>query len=178
MNIWRRIRLKKLSPKSKHGVSSKNIWTGDFYPYKQELYLKITSLNQENLKLEEYVREFEQLQMRVYLKEEPKLKISRSIKGLSLSIANKIKMDLQPYLSFDDVCHLVVKVEKQLNGWKFFQTISIRPQSTPKDYSSTNKVDTTPMPIKTLDKGKGIVSEPPKRLEGKKCFKCHDYGYF
>jgi len=29
--------------------------------YKQELYLKITCLNQENLKVEEYIREFEQL---------------------------------------------------------------------------------------------------------------------
>ena len=30
-------------------------------PYKQELYLEITSLNQGNLKVEEYIREFEQL---------------------------------------------------------------------------------------------------------------------
>jgi len=26
--------------------------------------------------------------------------------------------------------------------------------------------------------GKGIASEPPKRLEGNKFFKCHGYGYF
>jgi len=31
--------------------------------YKQELYLKITSLSKENLKVEKYIREFEQLQL-------------------------------------------------------------------------------------------------------------------
>ena len=55
--------------------------------YKQELYLKITSLSQENLMVEEYIRMFEQLQMRVGFHEEPELKIARFIKGLSLSIA-------------------------------------------------------------------------------------------
>jgi len=63
--------------------------------YKQELYLKITSLNQENLKVEEYIKEFEQHQMRVGLVEEPKLKIARLIKRLSPSIASKV--ELQPY---------------------------------------------------------------------------------
>ena len=86
--------------------------------YKQELYLKITYLNSENLKVEEYIREHEQLQMRVGLDEEPELKIARFIKGLSPSIASKV--ELQSYLSFDDVCHLAIKVEKQLKGWQPF----------------------------------------------------------
>jgi len=77
--------------------------------YKQELYLKITSLNQENLKIEKYIKEFKQLQMRVGLDEEPELKIARFIKKLSSTIANK--MDLLPYLSLDDVCPLAIKVE-------------------------------------------------------------------
>jgi len=34
------------------------------------------------------------------------------------------------------------------------------------------------MPIKAFEKGKGITSEPLTKLEGKKCFNCHDYGYF
>jgi len=78
--------------------------------YKQELYLKITSLNQENLKAEEYIREFKRLQMKVNLDEEPELKIARFIKGLSLSIVSKV--ELQPYLSFNNVHHLAIKVEK------------------------------------------------------------------
>ena len=52
--------------------------------------------------------------MIVGLDKELKLKIARLIKGLSPSIANKV--DLQPYLSFDDVWHLAIKVQKQLQG--------------------------------------------------------------
>jgi len=78
--------------------------------YKQEVYLKITSLSQENLKVEESIREFGQLQMRVGLNEDVELKVVRFIRGLAPNIANKI--DLQPYLFFDDVCHLSIKVKK------------------------------------------------------------------
>jgi len=98
--------------------------------------------------------------------------IPRFIKGLSPSVANKV--ELQPYLSFDDVCNLAIKTKGQLNARKSFQTTSSNwPQRTPKSFSSHNKIDTTPSLVKALDKGKGIASEPPNRLEGKKCFKCH-----
>jgi len=86
--------------------------------YKQELYLKVNSLNQENLKVEGHIRECEQLQMSIGLDEESELKIARVIKGLSPSIAYQV--NLQPYLSFIDICHLVIKVKKQLKGQKPF----------------------------------------------------------
>jgi len=86
-----------------------------------------------------------------WLRWRTKLKIARLIKGLFPSIANKV--DLEPYLSFDDVCHLVVKVEKQLKGQKTFQTASsIHPSSTPKGYSMLNKAITAPTAVKTLKK--------------------------
>jgi len=44
--------------------------------------------------------------MKVSLGEEPELKIAWFIKELSDSIVNKV--DLKPYLSFDDVCHLAI----------------------------------------------------------------------
>ena len=47
--------------------------------------------------------------------------------------------------------------------------------SNPKGYSAPNKTTTISPAIKALDKDKGISSEPPKRLEGKKYFKCHGY---
>ena len=47
-----------------------------------------------------------------------------------------------------------------------------------KGFSSYNKVGTTPAPIKTLNRGYEIASKPPKKLESKKCFKCHVYGHF
>jgi len=46
--------------------------------------------------------------MRVGLNEKAKLKIARFIKRLSPNITNKV--ELQPFLSFDDVCHLAIKV--------------------------------------------------------------------
>jgi len=48
--------------------------------------------------------------MRVELNENNGLTIARFIKGLSLSIANKV--ELQSYLSFNGVCHLAIKSEK------------------------------------------------------------------
>ena len=65
-----------------------------------------------------YPRVLEQLQIRVSLHEELELKLSRLIKGLSHRIANKV--DLQPYLSFDDPSHLAIKFRKQFKGRKPF----------------------------------------------------------
>jgi len=58
--------------------------------------------------------------MRDGLSKESELKIVRFIKGLSLNVYKKV--DLQLYLSFDDVCNLAIKVEKQYKGRNFFHT--------------------------------------------------------
>lgn len=87
-------------------------------------------------------------------------------------------MELQPYLSFDDVCNLAIKNEKHLRVENPFKTLLKLPEGTHKGFSSHNKVDATPTAIKTLYRGKGITSEPPNMLEGKKCFKCYSYGHF
>jgi len=58
--------------------------------------------------------------MRVGLDEELELKIARFINELSLTIASNV--ELQPYLTFDDVCHLAIKIEKQFKGMKTLHT--------------------------------------------------------
>ena len=132
--------------------------------YKQELYLKITTLSQENLWVEWYIWEFEQLHMRVGLNDDNEHIIGRFVKGLSPSIAHKV--ELQPHLSFNNVCHLAIKIEKQLKGLKLVITPSShRPLSTPNSFPSYNKGDITSIPIKTIDKAKGITSKPPKKRE-------------
>ena len=141
--------------------------------YKQELYLKINSHKKQNLKVEEYNMELEQVQMRVGLDEEHKLKIARFIKGLSPSIANKVY--IQAYLFFDDVCHLAIKVEKQFKCQKPFQRTFICTQSTTKGYS-THKVDTTPTPTETADKGLAVSHQRGWRVRS--ASKCHGYGHF
>jgi len=145
--------------------------------YKQELFLKITSLSQENLKVEQYIQEFEQLQIRVVSNADNELTVARFIKGLSPNIANKVQP--KPYLSMNVVCHLTIKIEKQLKGRRpFLPPLPHQPQSIPKGLSSHNKVDPTLNLIKSFKKGKGIASETSKRLEEKKCFKCHACWHF
>jgi len=51
--------------------------------YKQEPYLRVTSLQQGSMKVKEYTREFEQLQIRCSSREEPKQTIPRFLKGLN-----------------------------------------------------------------------------------------------
>jgi len=88
--------------------------------------------------------------VKVGLDAESELKIARFIKALSLSIASKV--ELQPYLSFDDVCHLAIKIENQLKGRKSFH-ISLT------KFSSTHiKSETPPPHVKALDKSKEIAS--------------------
>jgi len=70
------------------------------------------------------------------------------------------------------VWNLAIKVEKQLKGRKLFHTSVTRGTFTHNDIE-------TPCPkVMAIDKGKGIASEPPKRLEGMKCFKCPNFGNF
>jgi len=78
---------------------------------------------------------------------------------LSPSITNKV--DLQPYLSFDEVCNLAIILKRQLEGRKSFET------SLTKSFSTHIEIETLPLEIKALDKGKRIGSEPFKKLKGR-----------
>ena len=102
--------------------------------------------------------------------EELELKITRFINGYSATIANKV--DLQHYLSFDDVRHQAIKVKKQLKGRMFVYS------SLNKSPSTHIKIETPPPQVKVLNEGKGITSGPPKRLKEEKYFKCHGFGHF
>jgi len=61
------------------------------------------------------------------------LTIARFIKGLSPNIAHK--EELQPYLSFNDVSHIDIKIEKQLKGRKPFLTPSTYDHEAPPMFS-------------------------------------------
>jgi len=101
----------------------------------------------------------------------PSLKLLGSLRDYLLALPTR-------WIYNDDVCHPAIKVKKLLKGRKPFQTTSsIHPQSNPKGFFFYNKVNTIPTPIKVPDKGIGIASEPPKRLEGKRWFKCLGHGH-
>ena len=64
--------------------------------------------------MEEYICEFEQLQIRSDIEEEPEQTMARFLRGLEPSIAEKV--DIQPHWSFEDVCKRAIKVEKYSKG--------------------------------------------------------------
>ena len=47
-----------------------------------------------------------------------------------------------------------------------------------KSPSTHIEIKTPPHKLKLLTMVSGIASDPPKSLEGKKCFKCHSFGHF
>jgi len=63
------------------------------------------------MKVEEYIREFEEFLITCVLMEEHEQIIARFLKGLNSTILKKI--ELQLFWTFEDTCKLAVKVKKQ-----------------------------------------------------------------
>ena len=141
--------------------------------YKQELYLRVTSLQQGSMRVEEYIREFEQLHIRCSLREEPEQTIARFLKGLSPPILERV--ELQPFWTFEDACKLAVKVEKQLKSKRPFVSTPLKPTATPKPFQPF-KPKYPPKTNQNQEKGKEVLKEGLKSQ--KKCFKCHGFGHF
>ena len=79
--------------------------------YRQDAFLKYHNLKQKELSVEDYVAEFECLVMRCDIVEQEEQTIARFLGGLRYDICNVVQ--LQPYWTYDDVCELALKVEKQ-----------------------------------------------------------------
>ncbi|GJW53499.1 reverse transcriptase domain-containing protein [Tanacetum coccineum] len=103
----------------------------------QEAFLEYHNLSHKNMSVEEVINEFDRLRMRCDVVEEEKHVIVRFFGVLKLEIANVIQ--LQPCWSYADVCHLALKVEKQLKS---------RVQTTGSRFTSTNCA-TNPVGTKT-----------------------------
>jgi len=127
------------------------------------------------LNVEEYIREFEQLQIRSGLEEEPEQTMARFLKGLELAIAEKV--DIQPYWSFEDLCKLAIKVEKYSKGKRVFGGSFVKTIAPLKPFTP-HKPEVTSKELGSKDKGKAFAKEISRQLDGKKCFKCQGYGHF
>ena len=64
--------------------------------------------------MDDYTTAFDHLMMQGELVEPEEQSIARYIWGLRYDIANMLQ--LQTYLSMNDVCKLALKIEKQLKG--------------------------------------------------------------
>jgi len=79
--------------------------------YVQDCYSQLHNLNQGNLNVEEYTREFEKLVIKCDLQELEEQTIVRYLGGFDPRYANVV--ELQAYTTFDEVCVLAHKVEQQ-----------------------------------------------------------------
>ncbi|GAV73470.1 zf-CCHC domain-containing protein [Cephalotus follicularis] len=96
--------------------------------------------------------------------------------GLHSDIGNVV--ELQPFWTFEDVCKLEIKVEKQKKISKDSASKAYtRGTSFSKGFSSTkteaSSKDKNKFKEAEVDKGKTSIPQG-----GKKCFKCHGYGHF
>jgi hypothetical protein len=94
-------------------ATMKRVMKKRFVPdyYKQELYIRLQTLRQGSLSMEEYVKEFELLLIRCELMEPQEQTIARFLGGLRKDITNVVV--LQPYIFPEEVIKLVTRVERQ-----------------------------------------------------------------
>ncbi|PKU68398.1 RNA-directed DNA polymerase [Dendrobium catenatum] len=142
--------------------------------YRQDLFLKLHRLQQQQRTVEEYVAEFEQLSLKCDLNEPHENTIARFIEGLQPSIANIVQ--LQPYWTLQDVVNLALKVEKQQKGPKpFYHKLrdsgaegSSKPTRRTEGGASTS-VENHPTMSRPTPVNQGVSA--------RKCFKCHGFGH-
>ncbi|KAI0514121.1 hypothetical protein KFK09_010155 [Dendrobium nobile] len=145
--------------------------------YKQEVFLKYTQLQQQQLSVEEYISEFEQLSLKCDIVEPEEHTIARFLSGLQPSIANVVQ--LQPYWTFQDVTGLALKVEKQQSkSRRFYQKNNSSKPVIDKEIKNIKSVAGTSKPQDEA------TARPPNRwtqgsgtTPARKCFKCQGFGH-
>ncbi|XP_062155188.1 uncharacterized protein LOC133863244 [Alnus glutinosa] len=123
--------------------------------YRQDAFLKFHNFRQNDLSVEAYTVEFDHSMMHCDIVEPEEQMVARYLGGLRLEISNIVQ--LQPYWTYNDVCKLALKVEKQLKeGHRSTYRPFNRDGSTNRGSSSTSKA--TP-PTKTA------AVKPPAKNE-------------
>ena len=80
--------------------------------YKQDAFMKFHNFKQRELSVEEYTAKFDHLMIRCDVVEQEEQMIAHYLSGLHVEINDVVQ--LQPYWTYNDVCKLAIKVEKQL----------------------------------------------------------------
>ena len=158
--------------------------------YRQELYLRLQSLRQGGMSVEDYVQEFEMLTIRCNVEEPQERAIARFITGLKFEIASVV--ELQTFQTLEEAINLACKVERQRKRIPYKSTM---PQSRGTN-SNQSFSDKRPkrdgngsfsrMNGRNEDKGKTVANTnetntntqvAAKRSSQIKCFKCLGYGH-
>lgn len=82
--------------------------------FRQEAFLDYHNITQESSTVEEIISEFDRLRIRCGVEEEKEQIIARFFGALRPEIADVIQ--LQPYYTFNELCQLALKVERQLKS--------------------------------------------------------------
>lgn len=144
--------------------------------YRQEAFLEYHKLSQRSSTVKDLINEFERLRMRYGAEEGEEQIVARFLGALRSDISDMV--ELQPYWSFNDVCQLALKVEKQLKA-RSRSTLS-------KPGPIKAEVAHNPTPVTTTNRSGPIKAEATGGSSGSaaaptrvtKCFKCYGLGHF
>ncbi|KAG6531552.1 hypothetical protein ZIOFF_005366 [Zingiber officinale] len=134
-----------------------------------------------DLSVEDYVAEFENLMMRCDVLEPEEQIIARFLGGLRYEIGNVVQ--LQPYWTYNDVCQLALKVEKQQKeSSRFGGRFSSGGGASNRGSASASKNTPAAKDVKqkyvaSKDDGAGFVKSSGPTNQ-KTCFKCKGFGHF
>ncbi|KAF2302891.1 hypothetical protein GH714_010346 [Hevea brasiliensis] len=129
--------------------------------YKQELYIKLQSLRQGEMCVNDYVKEFEMLMLRCDVREPQEQTIAHFLGGLNYEIANTI--ELKSYVFLQDVIKFAINVERQrIKGG--YKGTTAKTFTKPSNNSTPRTSDKGGM--KKHDKGESFAKAPVGFLHG------------
>ncbi|KAH0776517.1 hypothetical protein KY290_007928 [Solanum tuberosum] len=183
---WKKLardRLQEELPPIATWAEMKRVMRKRFIPsyFQRDLQSRLQHLKQGSMSVDEYFKSMDMAMIQANCMEEEEATIARFLNGLNTEIANVV--EIQQYVTLDELVDLSVKVEKQIqkkqqnNSWRSRpNTISKKPWSTQEGKAPSKPQD---------DRGKGKVEEGGKTFNPKsskpsssiQCHKCHGRGH-
>uniref|UniRef100_A0A803NCF2 Retrotransposon gag domain-containing protein n=1 Tax=Chenopodium quinoa TaxID=63459 RepID=A0A803NCF2_CHEQI len=117
--------------------------------YKEKLFVKLNSLQQNSLSVELYITEFEKLYLACGCCKEEEQKCAKFLLGLARHI--RFACEMSSYETFDDLCLLAATVERQFNESKD----SMVTASSSSKLHEDERTRTSSSPLAHVFKGKG-----------------------
>lgn len=147
--------------------------------YRQDAFLKFHNNKQKDLSVDDYTAEFEYLMLRCDILKREEQTIARYLGGLRAEICDVVQ--LQPFWTFNDVCSLAAKVEKQLKESRKgnFRSTS-RDMSFNRGSVFTTKANFANMSSSKPPPKQEISAAVPKSANQPtscRCFKCQGIGH-
>ncbi|KAJ9544035.1 hypothetical protein OSB04_023742 [Centaurea solstitialis] len=146
--------------------------------HRQESFLEYHSLSQRTSTVEEFITEFDRLRMRCGFEEPEEQIIARFLGALRPEISDIVQ--LQPYWTYNDVCSLALKVEKQAKAKA--KSVQYKPNinrnntfRSPTEFSPNSGSKLSPIKAEA-SRGSNTSSTAPIKLN--RCFKCQGIGHF